>query len=589
MKKNLLLALSMAGAIVVSASVTDRNAVRQELPVKLQHVQVDRQVHSVSAFGKTFAENMRLAPATSRPGTFYVRPRGTFYTGVASSFNGFTVNIIQYGPAFRTWNFTNTTPADNGTVAYEWTYVDPVAFDADPKNPVYLTSAEKNLAVNYFEGFYENNPKLKGTNEIGDSTFLFARYMQAGGGCYEDDKGVYYGTNASADFTRIYNNPSQTGFNSAVANAKAKKYYYENQVDTVKITGIAEYNYAPASPYLLTDMYFIFASNMKGVAEGADIGKVRLTIYKAEQDTAGKVTLGDQLCTSVVAVKQPGKNNYGMVVFNNLTSVDELGLENPLVIDGPMMAVITPEDANISLVPTWRASRGITGEKQAYMLAKVTAGGQEVDDIMNCNWKYDLKKQGSAEHDYAHATAWCFGYNISFEYIHNTEESDIFNAPKEGATKEFKVKARYLSKNPADGTDLWSITDANGEALPDWLTVTVADEIITTAKGKAYTGNSTIKMVAAPLPEGVESRSCNIEFSYPGAKLVLHVNQPGKDADKGDVNADGVVNVSDVTELINVILGTVTDEATKARCYINGDDVINVSDVTELINMILAK
>ena len=54
---------------------------------------------------------------------------------------------------------------------------------------------------------------------------------------------------------------------------------------------------------------------------------------------------------------------------------------------------------------------------------------------------------------------------------------------------------------------------------------------------------------------------------------------------KGDINGDGVVNVSDVTALINKIL-TLSDYP-DAVCDINGDGVVNVSDVTALINMIL--
>ena len=53
----------------------------------------------------------------------------------------------------------------------------------------------------------------------------------------------------------------------------------------------------------------------------------------------------------------------------------------------------------------------------------------------------------------------------------------------------------------------------------------------------------------------------------------------------GDINGDGEVNVSDVTALINKILGSST--YTNTVCDINGDGEINVSDVTALINMIL--
>ena len=52
----------------------------------------------------------------------------------------------------------------------------------------------------------------------------------------------------------------------------------------------------------------------------------------------------------------------------------------------------------------------------------------------------------------------------------------------------------------------------------------------------------------------------------------------------GDVNLDGKVNVSDISTLINMILGIQGESATGD---VNGDGKINVSDVTALINLIL--
>ena len=54
---------------------------------------------------------------------------------------------------------------------------------------------------------------------------------------------------------------------------------------------------------------------------------------------------------------------------------------------------------------------------------------------------------------------------------------------------------------------------------------------------------------------------------------------------KGDINADGIVNVSDVTALVNKILGEA--EYTDAVCDIDGNGTVNVSDVTALVNLIL--
>lgn len=53
----------------------------------------------------------------------------------------------------------------------------------------------------------------------------------------------------------------------------------------------------------------------------------------------------------------------------------------------------------------------------------------------------------------------------------------------------------------------------------------------------------------------------------------------------GDVNRDGIVDVSDVTTLINMVLGTLDVDMEVAD--INADGAVDVTDVTALINMIL--
>ena len=55
----------------------------------------------------------------------------------------------------------------------------------------------------------------------------------------------------------------------------------------------------------------------------------------------------------------------------------------------------------------------------------------------------------------------------------------------------------------------------------------------------------------------------------------------------GDLNADGIINVSDVTALINHILGSESYSETIAD--INADGTINVTDVTTLTNYLLTK
>lgn len=55
----------------------------------------------------------------------------------------------------------------------------------------------------------------------------------------------------------------------------------------------------------------------------------------------------------------------------------------------------------------------------------------------------------------------------------------------------------------------------------------------------------------------------------------------------GDINGDGVVNVDDVTELVNVTLGL--SKADLTIDDLDGDGVINVTDITELVQLLTSK
>jgi hypothetical protein len=59
-----------------------------------------------------------------------------------------------------------------------------------------------------------------------------------------------------------------------------------------------------------------------------------------------------------------------------------------------------------------------------------------------------------------------------------------------------------------------------------------------------------------------------------------------KKPDRGDVNGDGSVNISDVTALIDLLLGGGTISNPAADC--NQDSSINISDVTALIDYLLS-
>ena len=71
-----------------------------------------------------------------------------------------------------------------------------------------------------------------------------------------------------------------------------------------------------------------------------------------------------------------------------------------------------------------------------------------------------------------------------------------------------------------------------------------------------------------------------------GADKYLYVLE--KPETKGDFNGDGLVNITDVTILVNRLLGN----QEKGKFFIpdvdvNGDGVVNIADVVYLVNIIL--
>ena len=77
-----------------------------------------------------------------------------------------------------------------------------------------------------------------------------------------------------------------------------------------------------------------------------------------------------------------------------------------------------------------------------------------------------------------------------------------------------------------------------------------------------------------------------VPTSQTGGVSTIYTNlSEGSETILGDVNGDGKVNVSDVSTLINMILGL--SPMDEALADVNGDGKVNVSDVTALINIIL--
>ena len=122
--------------------------------------------------------------------------------------------------------------------------------------------------------------------------------------------------------------------------------------------------------------------------------------------------------------------------------------------------------------------------------------------------------------------------------------------------------------------DGWYVS-CNGDDLPDWLTITLEDQM----EDDEFTGVVNAEVYADPLPNGVRHREAVVRFEYPGAYVDYKFMQgssvpPPPPTFRYDMNDDGKVNISDVNVLIELIL--------------TGEFDLNIADLNALIVYILS-
>jgi hypothetical protein len=76
----------------------------------------------------------------------------------------------------------------------------------------------------------------------------------------------------------------------------------------------------------------------------------------------------------------------------------------------------------------------------------------------------------------------------------------------------------------------------------------------------------------------------NYEISYVAGKLTIE----GPDFIPGDANGDTRVNVSDIVEMVNYILGKPSSKFQFEPSDVNGDGQVNVTDIVNVVNIIMS-
>ena len=159
------------------------------------------------------------------------------------------------------------------------------------------------------------------------------------------------------------------------------------------------------------------------------------------------------------------------------------------------------------------------------------------------------------------------------ELIADPEEIEFSTNVGTPITKTFDVLGSDLS-----GEVKVTLTDGNGVYSIDTETISVADA----QEGK------TVSITFMPTHAGTYSGT--VTLSSPKAASVV-VNLTGLANLIGDVNRDGVVNIADVTAVVDIVLGKDDEEPyafDHVAADLDGDNDITITDVTALVNIILS-
>lgn len=528
MKKGLL--LLAAAAVAVSASAQNKNQVATGkvadsgvAPFECAVVKAEMATDAQRAAMK------KVAPKAAVK-AWYNRPAGTFYRSFTSAGGAFYSPVVVL-PCWRDVTFTN---ASTGADTYLWEYD---KYDTSIKDWVSLTSTNADLTDNFINGSGMPAPKLTATGGGATSSYqLFSTYINqktketkdyqgltyyyddpraaflAGENpvdCYLSPKFFSAGTREQPDFLK-----GRGGYitltGATDANGGSDGYWFGQNAEGWN--GMAVYVEKPATPYALRGVHVLY---MYDKITGAT--PLEAKIYAVEKDDKDNLIFGDLIATAKGTLAADAED-CGFVDLPLVEEEDGLQYEVVANIDRPIAVVFYGyENAKTTgfrmIVSTDCVNEGYG--QHGYM-CQIDAEGYPTKCI-------GLDKFFKNSMGY---TAPSIFLDVEWPIMiwNYTFEDGKYNFPKTGGawqktvgTSKFDAISVYSTKSSEE----WTVTTVDGQDVPEWLTLQVAD---VQENGK-FSGEVQIKATAAALPADVEGREAKVKFAVPGAELVYDFTQ----------------------------------------------------------------
>ena len=528
MKKGLL--LLAAAAVAVSASAQNKNQVATSkaadsgvAPFECTVVKAEMATDAQRAAMK------KVAPKAAVK-AWYNRPAGSFYRSLTVTGGAF-YNPVLVLPSWRDVTFTN---ASTGADAYVWKYD---KYDTSVKDWVEQTSTNVDLTDNFLTGSEMYAPTLTATGGGATSSYqLFSTYINQKTHETKDYQGLtYYYDDPRAEFMSgekpvdCYLSPkffcagtreqpaSLKGRGGVItltgaADADGGKDGYWFGQNAQGWNGMALYVEKPASPYALRGIHVLY---MYDKITGAT--PLEAKVYAVEKDDKDNLIFGDLIATAKGTLAADAED-CGFIDLPLVEEEDGLQYEVVANIDRPIAVVFSGyEKAKTEgfhmVISTDCVNEGYG--QHGYM-CQIDAEGYPTKCI-------GLDKFFKNPLGY---TAPSIFLDVEWPIMiwNYTFEDGKYNFPKTGGawqrtvgTTKFDAISVYSTKSSEE----WTVTTVDGQDVPEWLTLQVAD----VQEAGEFTGEVQIKATAAALPADVEGREAKVKFAVPGAELVYDFTQ----------------------------------------------------------------
>ncbi len=198
------------------------------------------------------------------------------------------------------------------------------------------------------------------------------------------------------------------------------------------------------------------------------------------------------------------------------------------------------------------------------------------------------------------------------DWTHYSFPFDYDSYAANGAASEAIFVTFSTNGNPGEGSKndalyvddmelvyLGNMTDLRyqGQTIQGWNPAVTTYSMEIAGEPNLNDFTATIEGVSAVVTKTMERNadgSYRIAISVVAADLqtatcyIINVTEPAPQFKVGDVNNDGVVNIADVTSLIDYLLGGNTTGINTAAADVDDNQTVNIADVTALIDKLLS-